>query len=82
MHRAFDWHRDCTAIFPKSPETHMDRNLVSAQEHEIEYLARKHGTTVEKVKEIIAQTTSRSRREIEEALDQHFQHHSANEHAE
>ena len=60
----------------------MDRNLVSAQEHEIEYLARKHGTTVEKVKEIIAQTTSRSRREIEEALDQHFQHHLTNEHAE
>jgi methylphosphotriester-DNA--protein-cysteine methyltransferase len=52
----------------------MDRNLVSQQEHEIEYLARKHGTTVEKVKEIIKQTGSRSRKQIEEALDQHFQH--------
>ena len=43
----------------------MDPNLVSSQEHENEYLARKHGTTVEKVRAIIAQTKSRSRREIE-----------------
>ncbi len=50
----------------------MDRNLVSAQEHEFEYLACKHGTTVEKVKEIIQQTGSRSRQQIEEALEQHF----------
>jgi uncharacterized protein YbcC (UPF0753/DUF2309 family) len=63
----------------------MDRNLVSSQDHEIEYLARKHGTTVEKVRAIIAQTKSRSRREIEEALDQHFQNHpmgTNKEHAE
>jgi hypothetical protein len=53
----------------------MDRDLVSAQPHELEYLARKHGTTVERVKEIIRQTGSRSRREIEEALDKQFQHH-------
>ena len=52
----------------------MDRKLVSAQEHEVEYLARKHGTTVEKVKEIIAQTGSRSREQIEAALDKQFQH--------
>jgi len=51
----------------------MDRNLVSAQEHEIEYLARKHGTTVARIKEIIRLTGTRSRRQIEEALDQHFQ---------
>ena len=52
----------------------MDRKLVSAQEHEIEYLARKHGTSVEKVKEIIQQTGSRSREQIEAALDKQFQH--------
>jgi DNA-binding transcriptional MerR regulator len=53
----------------------MDRKLVSAPEHEIEYLARKHGTSVEKVKEIIQQTGSRSREEqIEAALDKQFQH--------
>jgi len=46
------------------------------QEREIEYRARKHGTTVEKVRAIIAQTISRSRREIDEALDQHSQHHA------
>jgi hypothetical protein len=53
----------------------MDRKLVSAQDHEIEYLARKHGTTVEKVKEVIKQTGSRSRRVIEDALEQQLQHH-------
>ena len=43
----------------------MDWHLVSSQEHEIEHFARKHGTTVEKVRAIIAQTKSRSRREFE-----------------
>lgn len=52
----------------------MDRKLVSAQEHEFEYLARKHGTTVERVKEIIQQTGSRSREQIKAALDKQFQH--------
>ena len=52
----------------------MDRKLVSAQAHEIEYLARKHGTSVEKVKEIIQQTGSRSREQIEAALDKQFRH--------
>jgi hypothetical protein len=46
------------------------------QVHEIETRARKHGTTVENVRAIIAQTRSRSRRESDEALDQHFQHHA------
>ena len=52
----------------------MDRNLVSAEDHEIEYLARKHGTTVAKVREIALQTGSRSREQIEAALDKQFQH--------
>jgi hypothetical protein len=52
----------------------MDPKLVSAQEHELEYLARKHGTTVEKVKEIIRQTGSRSREQIEAAMDKQFRH--------
>jgi hypothetical protein len=60
----------------------MDRKLVSAQDHEIEYLARKHGTTVEKVKQVIKQTGSRSRKEIDEALDKQFQHQPKKEHAE
>src|SRR4030095_7065964 len=51
-----------------------DPKLVSAQEHEIEYLARKHGTSVEKVKEISQQTGSRSREQIEAALDKQAQH--------
>ena len=52
----------------------MDRKLVSAEDHEIEYLARKHGTTVAKVREIALQTGSRSREQIEAALDKQFQH--------
>jgi hypothetical protein len=52
----------------------MDPKLVSAEDHELEYLARKHGTTVAKVKEIIKQTGSRSREQIEAALDKQFQH--------
>ena len=52
----------------------MDRKLVSAEEHEIEYLARKHGTTKEKVLEIAKETGSRSREQIEAALDEQFQH--------
>ena len=52
----------------------MDRKLVSAEDHEIEYLARKHGTTVAKVRKIALQTGSRSREQIEAALDKQFQH--------
>ncbi len=39
----------------------MDRKLVSAEDHEIEYLARKHRTTKAKVLEIAHATGSRSR---------------------
>jgi uncharacterized protein YpmB len=46
----------------------MDRKLVSAEDHEIEYLATKHGMTKEQVKQIIQQTGSRSRKEIEAAI--------------
>ena len=53
----------------------MDRKRVSVQESEIAYLARKHETTVEKVKEIIQQTGTRSREQIEAALDKEFQHY-------
>jgi hypothetical protein len=60
---------------------HMDRKLVSIEDHEIDYLARKHGTTAAKVKEIIRQTGSRSRRQVEEALDKHFRHQPKKEHA-
>jgi DNA-binding HxlR family transcriptional regulator len=52
----------------------VDRKLVSAQQREIEYLATKHGTTVAKVKEIMQQTGSRSRQQIEAALDRQFGH--------
>jgi hypothetical protein len=55
-------------------EANLDRKPVSAQEHEIEYLARKHGNTVEKVREVIQQTGSRSREQIEAALEEQFQH--------
>jgi hypothetical protein len=54
----------------------MDRDLVSSQPHELEYLARTHGTTVENVKRVIEQAGSRSRRVIEEALDKEFTHRS------
>jgi hypothetical protein len=63
----------------------MDRNLVAQQEREIRALAQKHGTTVEKVKEIIRQTGARSRKQIEEALDAQFPVHytpGEKEHAE
>lgn len=59
----------------------MDRKLVSVQDHEIEYLARKHGTTVANVKAIIQQTGSRSRKEVEAVLDRQFAHLPKKEHA-
>ena len=46
----------------------MDRTLVS-QEYELEYIAKKHGTTVERVREVMRRSGSRSRRELEEALE-------------
>ncbi len=39
------------------------------QPHELAYFAGKHGTTEEKVIELLAQSGSRSRREIEETLE-------------
>ena len=46
----------------------MNCDLVSSQPHELWYLARQHDTTIEHVKEIIHETGSRSREEIEAAL--------------
>ena len=46
----------------------MDRKLVSQQQHELEYIAKKHGVTVERVKEIKKQLGTRSRKKIEEEL--------------
>ena len=50
----------------------MDRESASAQPHELEYLARKHGTSVERVKEIMLKTGSRSREQIEAAILERF----------
>jgi hypothetical protein len=46
----------------------MDRNPLSVQEHEIEYLALKHGMSVETVK-AFTQIGGRSREQVEAALD-------------
>jgi hypothetical protein len=54
----------------------MDSELVSGQPHELEYLARTHGTSVEQVKAVIDELGTRSRARIEEALDKRFQHRS------
>jgi hypothetical protein len=54
----------------------MDPELVSSQPHELEYLARTHGTSVENVKAVIDELGTRSRARIEEALDKRFQHRS------
>ena len=51
----------------------MDSKLVTAEQHEIESLARKPGTSVERVNGIIQHTGSRSREQIEAALDRQFQ---------
>jgi translation initiation factor 2 beta subunit (eIF-2beta)/eIF-5 len=47
----------------------MDRQVLSTEDHDFEYLARKHGTTVAKVKEIALQTGTRSREQIDAALN-------------
>ena len=52
----------------------MDRKLVSLEPHELEYFARKHGTTVERVREIMERTGSRSRKEVDAALVQQYEH--------
>jgi hypothetical protein len=40
--------------------------------HELDHFARKHGTSVDYVKEVIKQTHARTREEIEAALEQRF----------
>ena len=54
----------------QSPGREHDRELVSSEPHELEYLARKHGISVEDVKRVIHETGSRSRDRIEQALDE------------
>jgi hypothetical protein len=51
----------------------MDRKLVSSEEHEIEYLARKHGLSKDEIKKIIEKAGSRSRKEVEDAIAKHKQ---------
>jgi hypothetical protein len=46
----------------------MDRKLVSHQQHELQHLAQKYGVTVERVKEVMKQTGSRSRKKLEAEL--------------
>jgi DNA invertase Pin-like site-specific DNA recombinase len=45
------------------------------QPHELASFAGKHGTTEEKVRELLAQSGSRSRRELEEALEFYARRH-------
>ena len=54
----------------QSPGREQDRDLVSSEPHELEYLARKHGISVEDVKRVIQDTGSRFRDRIEQALDE------------
>jgi len=49
----------------------MDRIPLSAEEHEIQYLAMKHGMRKEQIKQIIQQSGSRSRKETEDAIAKH-----------
>ncbi len=46
----------------------MDHRLVSAEDQEIEYLARKRGTTKDEVREIARVTGSSPREQIEAAI--------------
>lgn len=55
----------------------MTNEMESVSEHQVEALARTYGTTVEKVKEVIARTGTRSIRQIEEALEQRGADHTA-----
>ena len=48
----------------------MTSEMESVSEHQVEALARTYGITVEKVKEVIARTGTRSIRRIQEALEQ------------
>ena len=48
----------------------MTSETESVSDHEVEALARTYGTTVEKVRAVIASTGTRSIRRIQEALEQ------------
>ena len=52
----------------------MNCDLVSSQPHELWYIARRHDTTIERVREVIRETGCRSREQIEAALNKQFQH--------
>lgn len=52
----------------RAPPQH-GRELVSGQPHELKYLAKTHGASVEEVQEVIREVGSRSRRLIEQELD-------------
>ena len=47
----------------------MDRKLVSRQQHELQHLAQKTSVSVERVEEVMKQTGSRSRQNIEAELN-------------
>ena len=53
----------------------MTREMESVSEHQVEELARTYGTTVERVRDVIARTGTRSIRRIQEALEQQAAHH-------
>ena len=55
----------------------MSNEMESVSDHEVEALARTYGTTVEKVKEVMARTGTRSIRRIQEALEQQGADHPA-----
>jgi hypothetical protein len=50
-------------------ELAMDWDAPTIEEHELEYLAHKHGTSVEKIKEVTWCAGGRSREAVEAALD-------------
>lgn len=45
----------------------VDRELVSQEPHELEYLAHTHGASVGEVKAVVSEVGSRSRKRVEEA---------------
>ena len=55
----------------------MERKMVSTRQHEIADLARKHGASIEEVERIIRETGSRSREQIQAALDKHLRQRAA-----
>lgn len=47
----------------------MEREAVQLEAHELASLAGQHGTTEEEIRQLVAESGSRSQREIEEALE-------------